>query len=358
MTKLRADQPARRPNPLSKARALAYLRFERPDLEQAERFLVDFGLRVAARTDEALYLRGTEGGTPFCYAVRRAAVARFTGFGLAVGSRLDLETLAKVPGASPIERLDGPGGGERVRLVDPSGFAVDAVCGRGDPQPLLRRPALQLNTADARPRVNAAQRPASEPPQIVKLGHVVLEVARFQATCAWYAEHFGLLPSDVQVLPDGLPAVVFLRLDLGRAPADHHTLAIAQGIAPEFSHAAFEVVDVDAVAVGERVLRERGWAHAWGIGRHILGSQVFDYWCDPWDDKHEHYTDGDVFTSEVPMGVHEVSRDAMAQWGPPMPRSFTKPRLTPGKLARLVSNLRSSPDLSVDKLVTLARIFG
>lgn len=357
MTQLTTAQPARHPNPTVKACSLAYLQFERPDLARAERFLTDFGLTVAARTDGATYFRGTA-ATPFCYVIRSAAKPRFVGFGLTLATRGDLERIAKLSGASAIEACDTPFGGERVRLRDPSGFVVDAVYGAVDTGALPHRTPLQLNTVDAQPRVNATQRPPLDAPQVVNLGHVVVEVAAFQATCAWYTELFGFLPSDVQVLPDGSPAVVFMRLDLGDTPADHHTLAIAQGIGPEFSHAAFELVDVDAIGVGERVLRERAWSHAWGIGRHILGSQVFDYWRDPWNDKHEHYTDGDLITSEVPMGVHKVSRDAMSQWGPPMPRSFAKPNLTPAKIATLVKNLRSTPDLSVDKLVALARIFG
>jgi hypothetical protein len=162
----------------------------------------------------------------------------------------------------------------------------------------------------------------------------------------------------VQVLPDGSPAVTFFRLDLGDTPADHHTLAMAQGFMPLYSHSAYEVVDADAVGMGQRVLRERGWKHAWGIGRHILGSQIFDYWSDPWGAKHEHYCDGDLFTADTPTGVHPVSREAMAQWGPQMPASFTKPKLTLHAIAALVRNLRRSPDLTFHKLVTLARLFG
>ena len=48
-----------------------------------------------------------------------------------------------------------------------------------------------------------------------------------------------------------------------------------------YNHSAYEVVDVDALGMGQRVLREQGYKHAWGIGRHILGSQLFDYWNDP-----------------------------------------------------------------------------
>lgn len=355
--KLTTVQPARHPHPTTRASALAYLIFDRTDLELAERFFVDFGLTVAWRSQDVLFLRGT-GSSPFCYVVRRGATARFVGLGLQVDRLSDLEMLARLPGASAIHEVTWPGGGRRVELTDPSGFLVHAVFGRAQADALPHRAALSLNTPDTAPRVNRPQRPPIVAPEVVRLGHVVLEVADYQATSAWYTRHFGFIPSDIQVLPDGSPAVAFMRLDLGAQPADHHTLALVQGFAALYSHSAYEVVDADAVGMGQRVLKEKGWKHAWGIGRHILGSQVFDYWEDPWGDKHEHYCDGDVFTAEVPPGIHAVSREAMSQWGPTMPRSFTKPRLGPAQLAALIRNLRRSPDLSINKLLTLARLFG
>ncbi|RJF94427.1 glyoxalase [Oleomonas cavernae] len=357
MSQLRTSQPARHPDPTVKAAGLAYLIFDRPDLARAEQFLTDFGLRVAARQDGALFLRGT-GPAPYCYVARKAARPRFVGFGLEVATRDDLRKLAALPGASGIEAMTWPGGGERVRLVDPSGFEVEAVFGRAAAEGLAHRAPLPLNNADRHPRINDTQRPPVAPPEVIRLGHVVIEVADYQATAAWYTRHFGLIPSDVQVLPDGSPAVTFFRLDLGNTPADHHTLAMAQGFAPLYSHSAFEVVDADAVGMGQRVLREKGWCHAWGIGRHILGSQIFDYWQDPFGDKHEHYCDGDLFTSSRPTGIHAVSREAMAQWGQVMPRSFTKPKLTPAMILTIIRNLRRSPDISLSKLITLAKLFG
>ncbi|WP_413795175.1 MULTISPECIES: VOC family protein [unclassified Pseudomonas] len=350
-------QPARHPQPTVKAQALGYLIFERPDLDLAERFLRDFGLRPVQRGPKTLYLRGT-GTAPYCYRVHQAERTRFLGFGLALASRADLERIARLPGASAIEALDGPGGGKRVRLTDPSGFLVEATHGQQPVESLSHRAALPFNLVDEQPRINATQRPPITPPEIIKLGHVVLEVADFQATCTWYTQHFGFIPSDVQVLPDGSPAVAFLRLDLGETPADHHTLALAQGFMATYSHSAYEVVDTDAVGMGQRVLRECGWKHAWGIGRHILGSQIFDYWQDPWGDKHEHYCDGDLFTADRPAGLHAISAEAMSQWGQRMPRSFTKPAISLSSLWALMRNLRRSPDLTLRKLITLARMFG
>ncbi len=355
--KLATPQPARHPSPTTKATALAYLMFDRPDLDRAEQFLTDFGLRTAWKGDGLLFLRGT-GPAPFCYVVRKADKPRFVGFGLRLASLPELEALSRLPGASTVERLDWPGGGQRVRLTDPSGFQVDAVFGQAPAEALPHRAALQLNSADAVLRVNQGQRSPVAPPDVIGLGHVVLEVADYQATAGWYTRHFGFIPSDVQVLPDGSPAVAFMRLDLGDTPADHHTLALAQGFAPMYSHSAYEVVDADAVGMGQRVLRAKGWKHAWGIGRHLLGSQIFDYWQDPWGAKHEHYCDGDLFTADKPTGIHAVSREAMSQWGEIMPRSFTKPKLTPATMVAIVSNLRRSPDLSIAKLRTLMKLFG
>ena len=355
--RLLTQQPARHTSPTVKARALSYLIFARPDLDLAERFLLDFGLQTAHREADRLYMRGT-GTTPYCYRIEHAKQARFLGFALEVASHDDLEKLAHLPCASAIEPLEGPGGGQRVRLTDPSGFLVEAVHGRQPCEPVARRSALPLNLVDDSPRINATQRPPIAPPEVIKLGHVVLELADYQATCAWYTRHFGFIPSDVQVLSDGSPVVAFMRLDLGDEPADHHTLALAQGFMATYSHSAFEVVDADAVGVGQRILRERGWKHAWGIGRHILGSQIFDYWQDPWGLKHEHYCDGDLFTADHPVGLHEVSAEAMSQWGQRMPKSFTKPVMNLKNLKALVHNLQSSPDLTLRKLLALKRLFG
>lgn len=226
--KLTTAQPARHPQPTTKALALAYLMFDRPDLERAERFLNDFGLVTVRRDEATLLLRGT-GAAPFCYVVRKAPKVAFAGFGLQVAGRTALDALAKLPGASSVEPSAWPGGGERVRLVDPSGFRVDAIAGQAPAAELPHRSPLPLNSVDAPLRINETQRPPVSTPEVIRLGHVVLELADFQATCAWYTQHFGFIPSDVQVLPDGSPAVAFMRLDLGDTPADHHTLALAQG---------------------------------------------------------------------------------------------------------------------------------
>lgn len=354
---LNTPHPRRHPHPTAKATRLTHLIFERPDLENCHQFLRDFGLVTVCKAPHTLYLRGVE-SAPYCYRVHLGARARFVGFGLQIESRDELIALSRLQSASGIAATSAPGGGEQVVLTDPSGFVVEAIYGQSEEKSLSRRPALPLNQGGRLDRINATQRAPLAPPEILRLGHVVLEVANYQATCAWYTEHFGLIPSDVQMLNDGTPIVSFLRLDLGEAPADHHTIALAQGFMSAYSHSAFEVVDTDAIGIGQRVLQKNGWTHAWGMGRHILGSQIFDYWQDPWGDKHEHYCDGDLFTSDRPTGFHKVSAQAMSQWGQRMPKSFTKPKITLRNIQALLYNLRHSPDLTLRKLIILARLFA
>ena len=354
---LRTPHPSRHPDPIVRAGNLAHLIFERPDLELAERFLSDFGLVNASKTADTLYLRGT-GPAPYCYRVHRGPRSRFVGFGLIVPTEADLTKISQLPGASPLEACDGPGGGQCCRLTDPSGFVIEVVYGQTAAPVLEQRPPMILNDGAGLKRINAAQRPPVKPSQIIKLGHIVIEVADYQITCEWYTKTFGFIPSDVQVLPDGSPVMTFMRMDLGDQPADHHTLGIAQGFMPAYSHSAYEVVDADAVGMGQRILHEHGWNHAWGIGRHVLGSQIFDYWQDPWGDKHEHYCDGDVFTAEQRMGIGWGRPEAMAQWGQRMPASFSRPKLTFTNLVGLVRGLRRSPDVTWKKVVTIIKLFG
>ncbi len=57
---------------------------------------------------------------------------------------------------------------------------------------------------------------------------------------------------------------------------------------------------------GHEHLKLAGYQQDWGVGRHVLGSQVFDYWRDPWGYRVEHWTDGDVFTADVPTNVADT----------------------------------------------------
>ncbi|MCR9094268.1 MAG: VOC family protein [bacterium] len=313
--------PLERHDPIIKAAEVAWVIFDKPDLAKVQPFLEDFGLVASGSSPEGQFFRGA-GPLPYVYLARPAEDPGFVGGGFLAASREDLDTLSATTGR-PIEKLERPGGGEVVRLTDPNGYLVEVAYGVERVEPLpFREEILPVNTPFDKPRVNTGQRAPLEPALAWRLGHYVLQSNRFEETAEWYMRHLGLLPSDVQCLDDGRPALAFMRTDRGDAPSDHHAVALAMGLAPTFVHCAFEVIDVDAIGQGNQVMHAAGWNHFWGIGRHLLGSQLFDYWRDPDGHEMEHYSDGDVFDASVPTGYSPLTRGGIYAWGEDLPKSF------------------------------------
>ena len=315
------EHPGRSGNPLVKVAGLAWLEFEKPDLDRVERFGTDFGFTVADRTPDTVLLRGRQAAAA-CLVIRRGPQARFVGPTFAAAARDDLDRLARGTGGT----VTAHWGGRAVRLRDPSGVPVRVVHGVPEFPALPERAPLPLNFGSEPVRVNATQRSARRPAEIQRLGHVVLGTTRFGAALDWYLDTLGLIVSDFLYLDgqrDRGPAMAFIRCDLGSVPADHHTLAMALQPHTGYVHSAYELTDMDEVAVSGEYLRERGYRHAWGLGRHIQGSQIFDYWRDPDRAMFEHYTDGDVFDAAMEPGWSPLSRSGLAQWGPKATAEFT-----------------------------------
>lgn len=72
--------------------------------------------------------------------------------------------------------------------------------------------------------------------------------------------------------------------------------------------------------MGHRYLAKKGWKSVWGVGRHILGSQIFDYWYDSSGFKIEHYADGDMVNEDNPTRREPVR--PLSIWGPEVPKDF------------------------------------
>jgi catechol 2,3-dioxygenase-like lactoylglutathione lyase family enzyme len=317
----RGEHPGRSGNPLVKVAGLAWLEFEKPDLDRAERFGTDFGFTVADRTPQELVLRGQQAGSA-CLVVRRGPRARFAGPAFTAAARDDLDRLARGVGST----VTAHRGGHAVLLRDPSGYPVRVVHGVPDLPALPGRAPLPLNFGTEPVRVNATQRPARRAAEIQRLGHVVLGTTRFRAALDWYLDTLGLIVSDFLYLDgqrDRGPAMAFIRCDLGSVAVDHHTLAMVLQPSTEYVHSAYQLTDLDEVAASGAYLRERGYRHAWGLGRHIQGSQIFDYWRDPDRLMFEHYTDGDVFDCTAEPGWAPLSVSGLSQWGPKVTAEFT-----------------------------------
>ncbi len=260
--------------------SIAYVRLSAPDLDRQEAFLSHFGLIRVQRDAERLYMRGL-GDSPFVH-VTELGPPGVLAIGYEVAPELPIASLQQRFGAE-LQAIDEPGGGQRLSLKDPNGLTVELVQGRERVAALPRRNPLR----GAGP-VSSKDR---GPSRVERLVHTAYMTTRLDQTLAWYQTNFGFLPTDELYIehPDNRLGR-FVRVDRGDEPVLHHVLFIFRGEKNGLHHASFEVERVDEIFTGGDHLREQGFDHVRGIGRHALGSQIFDYWMSPFEVMHEHWS--------------------------------------------------------------------
>ncbi len=105
--------------------------------------------------------------------------------------------------------------------------------------------------------------------------------------------------------------------------SDHHLVAWAKSHAPGLHHSSWDVGSIDEVGRGTEQMRNAGWSKGWGLGRHVLGSNYFNYVEDPWGSYCEYSCDIDYIPSDLdwPAADHPP-QDALYVWGPAVPEAF------------------------------------
>jgi catechol 2,3-dioxygenase-like lactoylglutathione lyase family enzyme len=312
-----------RPAPWQKATQLAFLRFKKKDLAEAERFWNDFGMVTVSRSADQLVMRGA-GTEPAILLATKGNKSRYVGAAFVVPSDTDFARLERESNAVPLAPGRIPGGGRGVELKDPDGNELWLIADwKAVPVLPSRQPMhYDMNALGDVQRINRTVRTPIEPALVGRPGHVVYQTSNFEVMAEWYMRHLGLIPTDVQYLEDGSPLITFFRLDLGKRPADHHTLVLASALQARYEHSAWEVIDLDALGQGQQIMRARGHKHFWGIGRHLLGSQLFDYWKDADGFDFEHYTDGDIFTADHETRYVPFSTGSIWAWGDDAPKEI------------------------------------
>ncbi|HQS17929.1 glyoxalase [Reyranella sp.] len=305
-----------------KAAEFAWPRMEAPDLDEMEEFLTHFGLIRAERTATALYMRGTDDHHHLH--VTQKGGTKFIGFAYHAEDEEDLKRLTKLPGASDIETLDEPGGGRRVRLTEPNGYQIEVVAGQKRCEP-VRVVRDEQNTArEPGRRVGRVLRLGSSPTSIQRIGHGVLGSPKVTETVAWFRETLGMIRSD-DVYAGAKDNIIgsFNRLDRGDAYVDHHVFFCNHNTKAGLHHVSYEVQDIDCVFQDHEYLERLGkYDHVWGIGRHLLGSQVYDYWSDPWGRVHERWADTDRLNAGDGGNLVSAEEGLRSQWGDGPPERF------------------------------------
>ena len=301
---------------------VAYGRIRSPDLDRQEEFLTNFGMVRAERTRTALYMRGTD--PEHHIHVTELGDPGFVALAFNVDSEEELEKAARIDGASPVEAMDEPGGGRRVRIAEPNGYTIEIVHGIEMLEPLdVSRFALNMGPVKLA-RKGELTRIDRGPSHVKRIGHAVMMTPDLKKSIAWVRQTLGLVCSDdVYAGEEDNIILSFNRVDKGEEYVDHHVFLYIDGPKAGLNHMAFEVQDIDDVIMGhEHMRRLDKYEHFWGLGRHVLGSQVYDYWADPWGRVHEHWTDSDRLNSDAPANLISFDEGLDSQWGDPIPEKF------------------------------------
>jgi catechol 2,3-dioxygenase-like lactoylglutathione lyase family enzyme len=271
-------------------RSLHHVALTLPDPEVGRKFYAAFGLELGERDGRVI---GRCAGRAQDQVVIREGARPGLHY-LSFGARAD--DLAPIR-----DRLAARG----VALEDPpDAGAPDGVwfrdldrnlihLGGEPPAPWRAAPAVHVNAANAYVRhAGRGCPPFGLEPRPIRLGHVILFSPDPGRLAAFYREVLGMKLSDSV----GDDMVVFLR---GASDGDHHLLGLLRDPTPGLHHASFEMDSVDHIELAVRRVVGAGYAHVWGTGRHVVGSNMFHYVRDPWGSLAEYFYDIDF----IPEGA-------------------------------------------------------
>ncbi|EOD52685.1 putative trihydroxytoluene oxygenase protein [Neofusicoccum parvum UCRNP2] len=313
---------------------LSHVYIEHPNLAKFEKFAKDFGFVEVKRTADRIYFRGY-GKDQYVYVASRSkdGKPRFGGAAFVAASQKEFEKASKLPGAQFRALRDAPGGGSMVTFARPNDTFMHVVYGQKERAVEASQPPSEThesqgpyNSPFEKKRLGQFQRYHEGPALVHKLGHFGYVCTDFDTELDFYTSNFNFVASDTLYHPQfsNIDVLIFMHLDLGEEYSDHHIMFM-QRAPPEVKktflhHSSYEVADFDTQLIGHEWLAKKGWTSVWGVGRHILGSQIFDYWSDPTGFKVEHYADGDVVNKHT-LARREVA-GPISVWGPELPKSF------------------------------------
>jgi catechol 2,3-dioxygenase-like lactoylglutathione lyase family enzyme len=228
-----------------------------PDVAAAEAFFTGtWGLSVAARQGNAVYLRGT-GPDHHLLALHPSAKPELRMVTLRAPSVRELDQLLQAVPAnggtvlSPRAPLTEPGGGEAVIVRDPQGRIIRIVSGD----------QRHADTESHRDRP-------------IRLAHAVLNSHDVAEGLRFYENAFGMRLSDRTRI------MAFIRIP-AQPRGDHHSIALADADNDCLNHIAFVMPDLESVMRGGGRMKDAGYGIEWGPGRHGPGNNSFNYFVGP-----------------------------------------------------------------------------
>jgi catechol-2,3-dioxygenase len=296
--------------------SLQYVALGIPDLKVGAEFYDAFGLEVINRPDH-LAMRCFGRMQDQIVLIETGQNRKLHHFSLGTDAAGLAALKAKLEAlGTPL--LDPPyaGAPDGLWFHDPEGTLVNVQVAQAQPwqgdvaAPAINRPGLITRLGDK------GCPPFGQHPRPRRMGHFIVFAKDVFAQSAFYCDVLGFRLSDR--ITDGYAAFMRTPND-----SDHHVLAMLKSDAPGFHHASFEMSNIDEAETAAVRLFSKGYKHAWGPGRHGVGSNYFHYFRDPWNGMAEYFHDMDFIPESFAWEAKEwTKKDGMFLWsadGPPPP---------------------------------------
>ncbi len=210
--------------------------------------------------------------------------------------------------------LDPPAGFDSngLWLRDPDGLLLEIRVGEktspDEKTPIILKPTEGgLRNAPYRRHVER------EVPR--RLSHILMFTPDVPRAIAFYSRVLGMRLSDRSG-----DFVAFMHAIHG---SDHHVMAFVKSAAPGLHHLSWDMPSLASIGLGAMWMADRGFAHGWGFGRHVLGSNYFHYIQDPWGSWSEYSADIDHVPASMEWeGIDHPMEDSFYLWGPNPPEDF------------------------------------
>lgn len=151
-----------------------------------------------------------------------------------------------------------------------------------------------------------------------RLAHMLFFTGDMPKTLAFYERGLG-----VKVADRSGDIVAFT---YARHGCDHHLIAfVSSGKGKGFHHSAWDMPSINSVGLGAEQMRNAGYSHHWGVGRHVLGSNFFNYVKDSFGSWWEFSAHIDYIPKGGKWdGGDKNPEDSLYLWGPTLPEDFVE----------------------------------
>ncbi|WP_424192007.1 VOC family protein [Ampullimonas aquatilis] len=282
-----------------------------PDLAEAEKFMLAFGLRVDRKDDE-LHVRASASEHVWLKAVEGSKKSFEY---LSVGCfDVDFDQICKqvieAGGIEAAPHIAGSSNGFWFR--DPDGTLLQLqIAAKMMPD----SKAEMENGSVAAGIQGAAFRSSMQKISPTRLAHMLLFTPDVKRAIVFYEKGLG-----VKVADSSQDIVAFT---YARHGCDHHLIAFLKSNGRGIHHSSWDIPGLEKLGVGSAQMRKAGYTHQWGVGRHVLGSNYFDYIQDSFGKWWEYSCHIDY----IPSGFHWEGGDhdpenSLYLWGPDLPSDF------------------------------------